>query len=88
MLSVHVLSHDWHVQYFDVDRSVEQAKILAMYPDTEARAEPDPSRAVGEELEGVFLFFVECTLRICPILPVCPHFGIAPRMSFLFYINF
>lgn len=29
-----------------------QAKILAMYPDSEALAEPDPKRSVGEELEG------------------------------------
>ena len=29
-----------------------QAKILAMYPDTDALAEPDPKRTVGEELEG------------------------------------
>lgn len=29
-----------------------QAKILAMYPDSEALAEPDPKRTVGEELEG------------------------------------
>ena len=42
----------FNIQYDAETLMRRQAKILAMYPDTDALAEPDPKRSVGEELEG------------------------------------